>query len=76
MRSPLSATPRGAKDPLLARLLAAATAGQHGAAILEDSVAIEVFSPVRRDYLPRHAGCRRGWTSYHLAGRQPYDGRW
>ena len=25
----------------------------HGAAILEDSVAIEVFSPVREDYLPR-----------------------
>jgi len=26
---------------------------KHGAAILEDSVAIEVFSPVREDYLPR-----------------------
>jgi quercetin dioxygenase-like cupin family protein len=26
---------------------------QHGVAILEDSVAIEVFSPVREDYLPR-----------------------
>jgi quercetin dioxygenase-like cupin family protein len=26
---------------------------EHGAAILEDSVAIEVFSPVRKDYLPR-----------------------
>jgi quercetin dioxygenase-like cupin family protein len=25
---------------------------RHGAQILEDSVAIEVFSPVRRDYLP------------------------
>jgi quercetin dioxygenase-like cupin family protein len=25
---------------------------EHGADILEDSVAIEVFSPVRRDYLP------------------------
>lgn len=25
----------------------------HGAEILEDSVAIEVFSPVREDYLPR-----------------------
>jgi quercetin dioxygenase-like cupin family protein len=24
----------------------------HGAVILEDSVAIEVFSPVRKDYLP------------------------
>ena len=24
----------------------------HGAAILEDSVAIEIFSPVRKDYLP------------------------
>ena len=26
---------------------------EHGADILEDSVAIEVFSPVRDDYLPR-----------------------
>jgi quercetin dioxygenase-like cupin family protein len=26
---------------------------EHGADILEDSVAIEVFSPVREDYLPR-----------------------
>lgn len=26
---------------------------KHGAAILEDAVAIEVFSPVREDYLPR-----------------------
>jgi quercetin dioxygenase-like cupin family protein len=25
----------------------------HGASILEDSVAIEVFSPVREDYIPR-----------------------
>ncbi len=25
---------------------------EHGAHILEDSVAIEVFSPVRKDYLP------------------------
>ena len=25
----------------------------HGAEILEDSVAIEVFSPVREDYLPK-----------------------
>jgi quercetin dioxygenase-like cupin family protein len=25
---------------------------EHGARILEDSVAIEVFSPVRKDYLP------------------------
>jgi quercetin dioxygenase-like cupin family protein len=25
---------------------------EHGAEILEDSIAIEVFSPVRRDYLP------------------------
>jgi quercetin dioxygenase-like cupin family protein len=25
---------------------------EHSAAILEDSVAIEVFSPVREDYLP------------------------
>ncbi len=25
----------------------------HGAEVLEDSVAIEVFSPVREDYLPR-----------------------
>jgi len=26
---------------------------EHGAQILEDSVAIEVFSPVREDYLPK-----------------------
>ena len=26
---------------------------EHGAEIIEDSVAIEVFSPVRADYLPR-----------------------
>lgn len=26
---------------------------EHGAQILEDSIAIEVFSPVRDDYLPR-----------------------
>ncbi len=26
---------------------------EHGADILEDSVAVEVFSPVREDYLPR-----------------------
>ena len=25
---------------------------EHGARILEDSVAVEVFSPVRKDYLP------------------------
>jgi len=25
---------------------------EHGARILEDSIAIEVFSPVRKDYLP------------------------
>jgi quercetin dioxygenase-like cupin family protein len=25
---------------------------QHGAQILEDSIAVEVFSPVREDYLP------------------------
>ena len=28
----------------------------HGAQILEDSVAIEVFSPVREDYLPQGKG--------------------
>lgn len=26
---------------------------EHGAQILEDSVAVEVFSPVREDYLPK-----------------------
>jgi quercetin dioxygenase-like cupin family protein len=26
---------------------------EHGADILEDSVAIEVFSPIREDYLPQ-----------------------
>ncbi len=25
---------------------------EHGAAVLEDSIAVEVFSPVREDYLP------------------------
>lgn len=25
----------------------------HGATVLEDTVAVEVFSPVREDYLPR-----------------------
>jgi quercetin dioxygenase-like cupin family protein len=29
---------------------------EHGAAILEDSVAVEVFSPVREDYLPLYKG--------------------
>lgn len=29
------------------------SAVEHGAQILEDSIAIEVFSPVREDYLPR-----------------------
>ncbi|MGB8297199.1 MAG: cupin domain-containing protein [Polyangia bacterium] len=33
---------------------------QHGAAILADSVAIEVFAPVRQDYLPRPKVARRG----------------
>jgi quercetin dioxygenase-like cupin family protein len=32
---------------------------EHGAAILEDSVAIEVFSPVREDYLPRGTSMRK-----------------
>jgi quercetin dioxygenase-like cupin family protein len=27
----------------------------HGAQIIEDSVAIEVFSPVRQDYLPKNS---------------------
>ena len=27
---------------------------EHGAQVLEDSVAVEVFSPVREDYLPNH----------------------
>jgi quercetin dioxygenase-like cupin family protein len=26
---------------------------EHGARIIEDSVAVEVFSPVRKDYLPK-----------------------
>ncbi len=29
---------------------------EHGAEILEDSVAVEVFSPVREDYLPKERG--------------------
>jgi unsaturated pyranuronate lyase len=28
---------------------------EHGAEILEDSIAIEVFSPIREDYLPDNA---------------------
>jgi hypothetical protein len=28
---------------------------EHGAEVLEDSVAVEVFSPVREDYLPDKA---------------------
>lgn len=32
---------------------------KHGAAILEDSLAIEVFSPVRNDYLPRAQGPKK-----------------
>ena len=28
---------------------------EHGAQILEDSIAVEVFSPVRQDYLPRRS---------------------
>lgn len=28
---------------------------EHGAQVLEDSVAVEVFSPVREDYLPKSA---------------------
>ena len=28
---------------------------EHGVEILEDSVAVEVFSPVREDYLPKEA---------------------
>ena len=27
---------------------------EHGAEIIENSVAIEVFSPVREDYMPKH----------------------
>lgn len=27
---------------------------EHGAEIVEDAIAIEVFSPVREDYLPEH----------------------
>jgi len=30
---------------------------EHGAEILADSVAIEVFSPVREDYLPMYMTC-------------------
>jgi quercetin dioxygenase-like cupin family protein len=29
---------------------------QHGAQILDDSVAVEVFAPVREDYLPERSG--------------------
>jgi len=29
---------------------------EHGAEVMEDSVAVEVFSPVREDYVPKGAG--------------------
>ncbi|NQU03720.1 MAG: cupin domain-containing protein [Syntrophaceae bacterium] len=29
---------------------------EHGAAIIEDAIAVEVFSPVREDYLPQDEG--------------------
>jgi len=31
---------------------------EHGAEIIEDSVAVEVFSPVREDYLPKKGNVR------------------
>ena len=33
---------------------------EHGAEVLQDSVAIEVFSPVREDYLPAGASTAKG----------------
>lgn len=41
---------------------------QHGAQILEDSVAIEVFSPVRQDYLP---GPRKRASSNGRSKKKP-----
>lgn len=41
---------------------------QHGAQILEDSVAIEVFSPVRQDYLP---GSRKRASSNRPSKKKP-----
>jgi len=35
---------------------------RHGAEIIEDSIAIEIFSPVREDYIPKEAG----WPAGHL----------
>jgi hypothetical protein len=32
---------------------------EHSAVVIEDAVAIEVFSPVRDDYLPREPGSGR-----------------
>ena len=42
---------------------------EHGAAILADSVAIEVFSPVRKDYLPRRP------VTGHLPSRSRQGGK-
>ena len=43
---------------------------QHGAAILEDSVAIEVFSPVREDYLPRRRVIGRRLPKSRAGGKR------
>ena len=43
---------------------------QHRAAILEDSVAIEVFSPVREDYLPRRRVIGRRLPKSRAGGKR------
>jgi quercetin dioxygenase-like cupin family protein len=40
---------------------------EHGAEILEESVAVEVFSPVREDYLP--------WSEFPPGGASAGDGQ-
>ena len=40
---------------------------EHGAGVLEDSVAVEVFSPVREDYLPGGVAAQ-GAEGRHAAG--------
>ena len=43
---------------------------EHGATILEDSLALEVFSPVREDYLP-HGAAPSATTAAKLPADQP-----
>ncbi len=35
---------------------AGSDAAEHGVEVLEDSIVLEIFSPVREDYLPKNGG--------------------